>query len=250
MPLHSQYGCSIDLPVQQKEVALDKNVLRHELKYVLSDADYLWLRDRLMAFMPLDSNADAATRGYHIRSLYFDDPENTALFEKTNGDEYREKFRIRTYRATGDIVLEKKSKVVYYTSKQSAKMSREQCDRLLAGDADALLESDSPLMREFYAKMRSRVLRPKVIVDYWREAYLYPAGNIRITFDRDLHSGNYSLDLFSERTSAVPVMEPGTMVMEVKYDNLFPPHIKALIQGLNAQRLAVSKYVLCRRFHG
>lgn len=231
-------------------MAEEKNVLRHELKYLISESEYLWLRDRLIAFMPLDSNADAASRGYHIRSLYFDDPENTALFEKADGDEYREKFRIRTYKATGDIVLEKKSKVVYYTAKQSATMSRDICTRLLAGDIEALLESDSPLMREFYTKIRARVLRPKVIVDYWREAYLYPAGNIRITFDRDLHSGNYSLDIFADRTSPVPVLEPGTMVLEVKYDNLFPAHIRALIQGLTANRLAVSKYVLCRRFHG
>lgn len=231
-------------------MAEEKRVLRHELKYIISESEYLWLRDRLIAFMPLDSNADAASRGYHIRSLYFDDPENTALFEKADGDEYREKFRIRTYKATGDIVLEKKSKVVYYTAKQSAKMSRDICTRLLAGDIEALLESDSPLMREFYTKMRARVLRPKVIVDYWREAYLYPAGNIRITFDRDLHSGNYSLDIFADRTSPVPVLDPGSMVLEIKYDNLFPAHIRALIQGLTANRLAVSKYVLCRRYHG
>jgi hypothetical protein len=224
-------------------------VLRHELKFIISETDYLWLRDRLAAFMPLDSNADPATRSYHIRSLYFDDPEDTALFEKADGDDYRQKFRIRTYKSTGDIVLEKKSKVIYYTAKESAGMTKEQCQAVLAGDFQGLFPSDNTLMLEFYAKLRTRALKPKVIVDYVREAYLYPSGNVRITFDRELRSGNYSVDIFSDRTSPLPVMEPGTMVMEVKYDSFFPPHIKALIQGLSGQRLAVSKYVLCRRYH-
>ena len=230
-------------------MAREMKVLRHELKFIISETEYLWMRDRLAAFMPLDSNADPATRNYHIRSLYFDDPEDTALFEKVDGDEFRQKFRIRTYRATGDIILEKKSKIAYYTAKESAVMTKEQCISVLAGDFNVLYPSDSTLMQEFYAKLRTRALKPKVIVDYLREAYLYPSGNVRITFDRELRSGNYSVDIFSDRTSPVPVLEPGTLVLEVKYDSFFPPHIKALIQGLSGQRIAVSKYVLCRRFH-
>jgi hypothetical protein len=231
-------------------LALEKKVLRHELKYLINDADYMWMRDRIAMAMPLDSNADPATRGYNIRSLYFDDVMESAVFEKADGDPLRNKYRIRIYNYSDkSIQLEKKSKVIYYTAKESIKLSRTQCDGILAGDFNSIYPSESALLREFYALMRTRLLKPKVIVDYFREAYVYPAGNVRITFDLNVRSGLYSNNLFSGTPSSVMVLEPNTHVLEVKYDNFLPSHLKALLQGLPGQRLAVSKYVLCRRFH-
>lgn len=231
-------------------MAEERRVLRHELKYLISETDYLWLRDRVATAMPLDNNADPATRGYSIRSLYFDDILDTAVFEKTQGEATRKKFRIRIYKMSDrNILLEKKSKVMYYTAKDSLRLTREQCDGILAGNYDSIYPSESPLLQEFYGLIKTKLLKPKVIVDYFREAYVYPAGNVRITFDLNLRSGLYSNDLFSGRPSSLMVLEPNTHVMEVKYDAFFPGHLRALLQGVPGQRLAVSKYVLCRRFH-
>ena len=225
-------------------------VLRHELKYMLNERDYHWLRNRIAALMPLDIHADPRSRGYHIRSLYYDDAYDSALFEKVDGDPTRQKYRIRIYQLSDSyILLEKKAKAAYCTVKDSARISRGQCDRILAGDYGVLYESPSPLLREFYGTITSRQLRPKVLVDYFREAYTYPAGNVRVTFDLDIHSGQYAHDLFSGRPSALPVLPKGQHVMEVKYDAFLPQHIQALIQGMSGERIAVSKYVLCRRFH-
>ena len=227
-----------------------KKVLRHELKYRLNERDYLWLRNRVAALMPLDTHADPESRGYHIRSLYYDDAYDSALFEKVDGDLSRQKYRIRIYQFSDRyILLEKKVKAAYCTVKDSARISREQCDRILSGDYGVLYESPKPLLREFYGAITSRQLRPKVLVDYFREAYTYPAGNIRITFDLDIHSGQYAQDLFSGRPSSLPVLPCGQHVMEVKYDAFLPASIRALIQGMPGERIAVSKYVLCRRFH-
>ena len=34
----------------------------------------------------------------------------------------------------------------------------------------------------------------------------------------------------------------------VKFDRVLPPHVAALLTGIAAERSAISKYVLCRRF--
>lgn len=227
-----------------------RRALRHELKYMLSERDYHWLRNRVAALMPLDTHADPHSRGYHIRSLYYDDAYDSALFEKVDGDLSRQKYRIRIYRLSDSyILLERKVKAAYCTVKDSARISREQCDRILCGDYGVLRESQSPLLMEFYGAITSRQLRPKVLVDYFREAYTYPAGNVRVTFDLGIHSGQYAQDLFSGRPSSLPVLPCGQHVMEVKYDAFLPQPVHALIQGMPGERIAVSKYVLCRRFH-
>lgn len=231
-------------------MAEESRVLRHELKYIISETEYLWLRDRIAAVMPLDSYANPTTRGYGIRSLYYDDISDNALFEKAEGDALRNKFRIRIYSHNKErILLEKKSKVMYYTAKDSVTLTRAQCDGILAGDYNAFFPNENALLNEMYALMRTRLYKPKVIVDYFREPYVYPAGNIRITFDLNIRSGLYSNDLFSGLPSTVPALEPGEHVLEVKFDNFIPAHLKALLQGIPGQRTAISKYLLCRRFH-
>lgn len=224
--------------------------MRHELKYMINEADYLWLRDRLATAMPLDSNADENTREYHITSLYFDNMFNDALWDKQNGVEFRDKYRVRTYNlGKKGITLEKKSKYGSMTAKRSARMSRRQYEDLIFGDYNFLLPSREPLFEELYAKIRTENLKPVVLVDYDREPYMYPVGNVRITFDRNLHSGQFSTDLLSGQVTSVPVFEPGALILEVKYDDVLPPQIHALLQGLRAQRMALSKYTLCRRYH-
>ena len=154
-------------------------VLRHELKYMLNERDYHWLRNRIAALMPLDIHADPRSRGYHIRSLYYDDAYDSALFEKVDGDPTRQKYRIRIYQLSDSyILLEKKAKAAYCTVKDSARISRGQCDRILAGDYGVLYESPSPLLREFYGTITSRQLRPKVLVDYFPRG-LYVSGGER-----------------------------------------------------------------------
>ena len=156
-----------------------RTVLRHELKYMLNERDYLWLRNRVAALMPLDDHADPESRVYHIRSLYYDDAYDSALFEKMDGDISRQKYRIRIYHLCDSyILLEKKAKAVGCTVKDSVPITREQCDRILGGDYGVLYESPSPLMREFYGAITTRQLRPKVLVDYFREG-LYLSGGKR-----------------------------------------------------------------------
>lgn len=224
--------------------------LRYELKYFISEGEYVDLSQRLKNIMPLDSYAAKNGGGYHLRSLYFDDIYNTAMWEKQDGVMIRKKFRIRTYNYKDyDIKLEKKMKFDQMTGKASVELSKEACDSILRNDWRNIRLGVDPVLDEFYADMRTRLLKPVVIVDYDREAYTYNAGNVRITFDRFLHSGQFDHNLFSKHNTTVPVLPPGIMILEVKYDNFLPPHIKAILSTVKGTRSAISKYALCRRYH-
>ena len=167
-----------------------------------------------------------------------------------DGVQDRQKYRIRIYNLKDSpIHLENKMKFSQMTAKASCALSRDLTDDILSGDWTRIPLGESPVLDGFYAQMRAKVLRPVVIVDYFREAYVYPVGNVRITFDKDLHTGLFSHDLFSGRSAPVPVLEPGQMILEVKYDNILPPHIQGILNTVNGQRSAISKYSLCRRFH-
>lgn len=224
--------------------------MRHELKFFIDEGEYLTLRERLYRALPIDPHADPASRQYHIRSLYFDDIYNSALWEKQTGVEFRRKYRLRIYNLSDSkISLERKTKLNQYILKESVPITRQRCDELLGGRFDFLYGSGSPVMEDLYAAMRTARMRPVVLVDYTREAYIYPPGNVRITFDLGLHTGNFSLDLFSGVPAPIPVLEPRQVILEVKYDAVLAPHIRSLLQMERHQRSAASKYVLCRRFH-
>ena len=84
---------------------------RHEVKHEINYSDMLDIRRRLSAIARRDEHAKEGK--YHIRSLYFDTPEDTALREKLLGVSKREKYRIRCYDGdTSFIRLEKKTKTM------------------------------------------------------------------------------------------------------------------------------------------
>jgi len=220
--------------------------LRHELKYYISDKEYHLLRARLAPIMRLDENT-TRPEGYCIRSLYFDDMYDTAVMEKLTGGQRRDKYRVRVYNGSDHLIrLERKSKYDAYIAKASESITRAQLEAMLDGDYSPLLAMGTPLARDVYAKRQTVLLRPAVIVDYLREAYVYPAGNVRVTFDKDVRAGYGNYDIFSGRVLTCPVVEAGQMVLEIKYDDFLPDVIRRLVRSINGDYCAISKYVMCR----
>lgn len=76
---------------------------RNELKFYISYPEYLTMRTRLLPFMLKDPFGNRNNL-YLVRSLYFDDINNSAYYEKLNGVEKREKYRIRIYNFKKDII--------------------------------------------------------------------------------------------------------------------------------------------------
>ena len=221
---------------------------RHEIKIFLTLSDYIAIKNRLKNFAKLDKNA--GDNGiYHIRSLYFDNFNDKALMEKISGFNNREKFRIRFYNHNHSFIrLEKKSKANGLCYKSSAPLTKDECEMILNGDIEFLKDSDKDVLKEFYCKLRYQCLKPKTIVDYTREAYIFNAGNVRITFDTNIKSGLYSTNIFDSNLPTLGLVDDNPIILEVKYDNFLPDIIRDLVQTNTRRSTAVSKYAACRLF--
>ena len=231
--------------MQQKRNGLPA---RHELKYFINPGELEALRHRLRSAMEMDSHC-VNGQPYIIRSLYFDTIDDTAFYDKQAGVEQRDKYRIRVYHFSDKaIFLERKRKLGDLIQKSSVQITRRLCDQLISGDPTGLQRSSNALLQDVYVQMRTRLLRPKVIVDYAREAYIHPAEDVRITFDMDLHTGLHSVDIFNPHLPTVCPHDRNVEILEVKFNNYLPVHIAGLLNGIQAERSAISKYILCRRF--
>ena len=222
---------------------------RHELKYYINPGEYTLLSQRLSQTMEQDPHAAETGGEYFIRSLYFDDPLDTAFREKMRGNDVRDKIRLRTYNLQQDgAKLERKHKNESYIYKQSIHLSRRECDELLAGRYGFLLRRREPFAHEMFRAFATEALSPKVIVDYYREPYVFPLQNVRITFDKELHTAYRATDLFDASLPTYPALDAGQVILEVKFNQYLPTHIRALLQGSAQDRCAISKYCICRKF--
>ena len=100
-------------------------------------------------------------------------------------------------------------------------------------------------MREFYFELTARLLRPRVVVDYDREPFVLPSGDVRITFDKHIRAGFGRFDLFDEKLPTLNVLPANQMIMEVKYTEFMPRLVRDLMPPRASILTAASKYVLC-----
>ena len=222
---------------------------RHELKYQINYGKYSALKNRIKPIMTLDKYAKE-TGGYKIQSIYFDNYDDKALREKLYGLQKHEKFRLRFYNDDfRNVKLEKKIKYNGLCLKYNANLTAEETKALLGGKTDWMLNHSEPLVRELYCQMQCKILRPKVLVSYYREPYVYQAGNVRVTFDSDIRTTLFRQNFSSEKIWAIDTAEQkGSMLLEIKYDNYLPEVISCLIQTDGIQQQSFSKYAAARRF--
>ena len=217
---------------------------RHEWKHEIGRGDLLALRARLQAVMAWDEHS--VNGKYAIRSLYFDNLADRALREKIDGVNSREKFRVRYYNGdTSFILLEKKSKCSGLCSKVQATLTRQEAQAITAGEPEALAESMEPLVRELYQKMRTQGLKPKTIVDYTREPFVFAPGNVRVTLDYHIRTGLGCTDFLDPGCITVPIRDD-PIILEVKWDSFLPSIIRDIVQIPGTHTSAFSKYAACR----
>lgn len=217
---------------------------RHEWKHEIDASDLIAIRQRLRAVAKPDKHT--ADGKYFIRSLYFDNLADQALREKLDGVNWREKFRLRYYNLDPSLIrLEKKSKRGGLSQKQSADLTAAEAQAIVEGRLDWMADSGRPLIQELYSKMLSRGLRPKTIVDYTREPFVYAPGNVRITLDYDIRSGLGCMDFLNPNCVTVPAGR-ARIILEVKWDEFLPAIIRDAVQLEGRHAAAFSKYAACR----
>ncbi len=217
---------------------------RRELKYLISYADLALVRARIGPLLKKDRHV-TEQGSYTVRSLYFDDYRNTAYNDKLQGGVERQKFRIRIYNGSDRVInLEQKTKWYSHTHKQSVGLSRCQVGEILGGRYDGLLSCQDPLYAVFYHECRTKMLRPRVIIDYEREPYVMPAGTVRVTFDTHVRAVVGGWDIFDNELPTLEVLDPGLLVMEVKFTEFLPSIVQQALPQQAADFTAVSKYML------
>ena len=220
---------------------------RHELKYIISQAQISLLRSRIDQFMKLDQHV-IGTGFYNIRSLYFDDFQNSSYYENENGTDPREKFRIRIYNHSAErITLECKRKERGKTLKTSCLLSERQTYSLMQCSSIDF-ENQPALLRKMCLQMKTKLLHPVTIVEYERIPYVCRNGNVRVTFDTNISSSSAVKNFLNNEIPKRPVLPPGCQLMEVKFDEYLPDYIYRALNLGTLQQTAFSKYYLCRRF--
>ena len=218
---------------------------RVEDKYIVTDAELKLIAARLQSIMPMDSHQKGSC--YEIRSLYFDDLQDRCMDENSSGVDQRQKFRIRTYDPSSQILhLEIKGKLHGFTRKVSCNLAKEEVLQILSGDLSVTPDQRCPL-NQLKVEMRCRGMQPKAIISYERTAFVHPAGNVRITFDRNITACSRCHDFFEPvPAGVVPVLPSGLHVLEVKYDEFLPDFIARQLEIGCLRHSSFSKYYLGR----
>lgn len=217
---------------------------RHEIKHLITPADAATIRSNLRAVASIDAHAQKEG-AYRIRSLYFDDPRNTALWEKLDGVNERRKFRIRYYNADlSYIMLECKMKRDNVGCKLQERLTEDELRRILAGDTAWMASSGRPLLVALYVEMKTKGLRPKCVVEYMRVPFVYGPGNVRVTIDWNIRTGPPAQ--FMDPSGLTLPVDGNPMLLEVKWDEYLPSVIRRATALKSREPIAFSKYAACR----
>lgn len=225
------------------------NVYRSEWKYYISLSEYYYLRGLLQNIMTPDPNMGPGGE-YFIRSLYFDSVDNIDYMNKVAGIENRKKIRLRIYDTDSDKVkLEVKNRFNSYMQKESLSITRDDALQMIDGNFEVLDGFEASVAQKAKNIMVDNAYTPKVIVDYEREAFIYPEHNVRITFDKNIRAA-FSDRLFDPNLLMTPVITEPMMVLEVKFDQMLPEYIKNAISTARILNSSVSKYCMARELLG
>jgi hypothetical protein len=227
----------------------ENTLTRQENKYFVSDASLAFLRSQLQHLMMTDVNTDEERNSYTVSSMYLDSFEESNLDDKLAGIKDRKKYRLRIYNRRDDVIkfeVKKKSGVVIdkHSTRINLQIANNICRaRFLKDD-----EIDIPLLEQTYPVLKANHYRPAVVVEYEREAFFLPYGNIRVTFDKNLRLFHNCSSFLSLSGYGIPVFDTKIHILEVKSSIGIPRHIKNVLRCVTASRVAASKYTLCRRF--
>jgi SPX domain protein involved in polyphosphate accumulation len=224
---------------------------RFELKYLITLQQAEQFKSALRAYLVPDKHGNNNGR-YALTSLYYDSPDLRCYWEKEYGLRFRRKLRIRRYET--DEPLTEESPVFVEIKQRIDRVTQKRRAILPYGEALHLCNDrqlpdyapeDKATIKEIFAFVWQYNLRPISIVRYERQALVgtdYDIG-LRVTFDSSLTFQAYPLHLHEE-PSALPMLPPNQVVMEIKVNERMPYWLTELIAAHNLQMVRVSKY--CR----
>lgn len=227
-------------------VSINTNIVRVEEKYPLSFYQCSKIYAALSAVLIPDKHNNPES--YMIRSVYFDDYSETAYYDKQSGVENRIKLRLRIYPPDYENVkLELKEKRGGFQQKHTLLIRRSEAEALIDKDYDFALNNKNIEDMLLKNKIAIQSMRPVVMNQYRRSAFIHPMNNIRVTLDREILCSETNFDLFADNPVMYSPMDYYEALLEVKYDKFLFKWISDLFNAYGLNREAYSKYVLSRR---
>ncbi len=212
---------------------------RYELKYLITEAQKGVLLEAMESYIRPDEYGRNT-----ICNIYCDTPDYLLVRRSLEKPVYKEKLRVRSYgRATREsqvfLELKKKYKGVVYKRRISVP-EREAMDYLVCGTAlkgGGQIAEEIACFTELY-----RQLAPAVYLSYEREAfYGRQDRELRITFDENILWRKQELSLCA-RSYGLPVLEPETVLMEIKLAGAMPLWLCRLLSENEIYQTGFSKY--------
>ena len=87
---------------------------------------------------------------------------------------------------------------------------------------------------------------PRAVVEYRRQAFIAKENKIRVTFDHHITATESCYDIFSPQLLQNSVLDPYSVVLEVKFNGFLPSYIKDILRSCNEFEISVGKYSLSR----
>ena len=229
---------------------MDASQNRREFKFVLPPHLGEVIRQRVGEVMEADRGAED---GYPVLSEYYDTSERTSYWQKQFGVPNRRRVRSRVYgRRDGAIpasaFIEVKHKLDGVTVKRRVPVNLDELEQLTEGVIPVRHQFTSPADERVLAEIADLVnehgSRPVVQIRYHRFAYdSGPEGTIRITFDSDPRCRFRRVPLTPDDPDfELPLLEPGSSIMEVKTIGPVPYWFRNLIGEFNLVPRGFSKY--------
>jgi len=238
-------------------ISAHKKFLRYEFKYILPNPVREKIEKEFNYFMKLDPFVrDLDDKKYFVRSLYFENANYSAYYDKLDGLLNRTKFRIRTYSDTPDqsrSYLERKGRFNNFVTKERVPLSGSVLTCLLnpydLKDINSEELGENPILHQFVFDVFRKKVKPCILVDYWRRPYIsIYSYEFRVTFDDTLRTIR-SASLFPKRACPLRNVLKGATIMEIKFAKHIPVWFHKIIKNYQLGRLSVSKFCICMEKH-
>lgn len=212
---------------------------RYELKYLLTAQQKAEVLQAMAPYMRLDRYGRST-----IRNLYFDTENYRLIRRSLEKPAYKEKLRVRSYRAAAPddpvfVELKKKYQSVVY-KRRLILPEREACRSFQNGTplpVHSQIAEEIEYFRGYYGP-----LFPTVFLSYEREAYAAVDGSdFRVTLDENILYRQHDLSLGSPAYGA-PLLPEGCTLMELKTAGGMPLWMSHALNGLQVYKTSFSKY--------
>ncbi len=218
---------------------------RLEVKYLLSEDQYIKLRKRLADYMQ-DDEYGLST----ISSIYYDTDNYDVIRTSLEKPEYKEKLRLRVYGevkpdSTAYLELKKKYDGVVYKRRITLKLN-EALNYLNNG---VYPSKDSQILREIDYFIKYYRPTKKTYIAYDRIAmYGLKDPDLRITFDKEIRA-SFDKETPEDPKDTKPVIAKGERLMEIKAQGSMPLWLVNILSELKIYPSSFSKYgMACKTY--